>query len=748
MFQVKATTVLSRAIGLALLPLMLVPAARAAEEEGHGTESLEEILVTVPFQSNVAETALPVGVLSGEELREKVTSTLGETLRNEIGVNNASFGPSLGHPVIRGQSGSRVSVLTNGVGVTDASNQSPDHAEGVEPALAERLEIVRGPATLLYGSGAVGGVVNVIDNRIPDRLAEDTRLFVEQSHNSVNDENKTVFRLDGSSGNFGFHTSGFRRESEDLNIPGFAVDEEALETLEELVADFLGEEHDHDEGHDEDHEGEHEDEFENSRGFISNSSAEAQGGSVGLSWVGERGFIGFSVNILENDYGLPGGTHSHGHEEEGHDEGEEDHDEDHEEEGHDHGDVEFVRIDLEKIRYDVKAGLDLENGLFDRFEGILGFTDYEHAEVEYFEDGDRETGTRYTNKGFEGRFTLSHAHSADRSGVWGLQLSSTEFAAIGEEAFIPRSDINNIGVFGVERLVRGRFTGELGLRIDRGAVDAGSGCDNTDNAVSLSGSVLYDVTDTSNVLVGLSRSQRTPTVEELFSNVDRGTCDVYADPEQFTLHAATNLLEIGNPDLDEETSNNLELGFRRFAGPVTGQVSVYRNEIDDFVFLDFTGEEFEGQTIARYVAQDATFTGIEGEVSVALLERGDNALELGLFGDMVRAELDSGGNIPRIPAAKYGAELRYSGSDWSAHLHVTRVDEQDDAGRLELPTDGYTIVSLYADYHWRLRGGSELKVFLRGDNLLDEEIRNHASFLKNYAPEPGRSFRVGVRFDY
>ncbi len=739
MFYPKQSHKLSQAIGLALLPMMLAPAVVAQEEGSRRIEVLEEILVTVPFQANAAETALPVHLLSGEELREKVANTLGDTLRNEVGVNNASFGPGLGHPVIRGQTGSRVSILTNSVGITDASSLSPDHAEGIEPALADRLEVIRGPATLLYGSGAVGGVVNVIDNRIPSRLLEDTVFFVEQSHNTVNDENKTVVRVDGSRGNFGFHTSFFRRESGNVDIPGFAVDQEAVESLEELIADFLGEEHDHGEELDL-----YEEAFENTRGFISNSDTEAQGGSLGLSWIGARGFLGISANILDNNYGLPGGTHSHG----GHD----DHDGDeHEGEAHDlheeEEEVEFVRIDLEKTRYDVRGGLQFEDSWFDEFEGSLGFTDYQHGEVEYFEDGGQEVGTLYTNEGFEGRFTVSHAHTASRSGVWGLQLTNTEFEAAGEEAFIPKSDINNIGIFGVERFMRGSFTTELGARFERGNVDSGSGCDSSNNALSVSGSVLYDVSDDSNFMVGVSRSQRTPTVEELVSNVNAGNCEVYSDPEDFILHAATNLLEIGNPDLDVETSTNLEIGFRRHLGPITGQLSVYRNEIDDYIYLNLTGEEFEEQIIARYLSQDATFTGIEGEIDFSLLDRGDSALELGIFGDLVRAELDSGGNIPRIPAAKFGAELRYFGIDWSAHLHVTRVDEQDNVAAVELPTDSYTVVSFYTDYHLRLAGDRELKLFLRGDNLLDEEIRNHASFLKNFAPEPGRSLTLGVRFD-
>ncbi len=324
------------------------------------------------------------------------------------------------------------------------------------------------------------------------------------------------------------------------------MDEEGLEALEELYEEFLEEDHGDEGDHD------HEDEYENTRGFISNSDTDAQGGSVGLSWVGEQGFIGFSINQLENDYGLPGGTHNHAHEEheeDGHDE------EDHEEEDHDHGDVEFVRVDLDKTRYDLKGGLEFDNSLFNRFEGSLGFTDYEHAEIEHFEDGDKEVGTVYSNKGLEGRFTLSHDHSTNRSGVWGLQLTDTEFSARGEEAFIPESDVSNIGLFGVERFTSGRLTTELGLRYDRGRVDAGSGCDNSESSVSLSGSLLYDVSENDNVMVGLSRSQRTPGVEELYSNVSAATCEVYDDPELFTLHAATNLLEIGNPDLDVETKS-------------------------------------------------------------------------------------------------------------------------------------------------------------------------------------------------
>jgi iron complex outermembrane receptor protein len=207
-------------------------------------------------------------------------------------------------------------------------------------------------------------------------------------------------------------------------------------------------------------------------------------------------------------------------------------------------------------------------------------------------------------------------------------------------------------------------------------------------------------------------------------------------------------LEIGNTNLDSETSNNFELGYRKHSGSWTGEISGYYNKIDDYIFLDITGEEIEEQMVARYTARDATFKGIEAQFSYNLLESSETNAVFTVFGDMVEAEFDKGGNVPRIPSSKLGAELRYFGNNWSANARVTRHGEQDDVGRLELKTDGYTLLSAYADYHLPLGGDSEVKFFIRGNNLLDEEVRNHTSLLKNFAPEPGRSITLGFRLDF
>ena len=183
-------------------------------------------------------------------------------------------------------------------------------------------------------------------------------------------------------------------------------------------------------------------------------------------------------------------------------------------------------------------------------------------------------------------------------------------------------------------------------------------------------------------------------------------------------------------------------------GPVTGQFSAYYNQVDSYIFLELSGEDHEEVQIANWSARDAAFTGFEAEIGFDLMKTNNAALTLRLFGDAVAAEFDAGGNVPRIPAGKLGAELSYFAHKWSAHLEATSVGDQEDTGELELSTDGHTNVSFYADYHFTFQGNSELKLFVRGDNLLDEEIRNHASFLKNFAPEPGMGIMLGLRFDY
>ncbi|MDA1372580.1 MAG: TonB-dependent receptor [Proteobacteria bacterium] len=722
------TAVKTTGLTVSWLVIALNPATGfAAQDRPHVERVLEELVVTAPFAETEAETALPIGVLSGEELREKVGNSLGDTLKNEIGVNNASFGTGVGQPIIRGQSGNRVSILQNGVGLTDASNVSPDHANGVEAIVAERIEVLRGPSALLYGSGAIGGVVNVIDGRIPERLVDATQFLIEQSHFTASDEDKTVIKLESAGRSLGFHLDAFQRENGNMEVAGSAIDETALKQLANLYAQQAG-------VAEQVATSTEERALINTRGFVANSNGESHGATVGISHIADSGFVGFSVGILDNEYGLPPGLSAH------------DVEEDNTNNMLNGQDV--VRVKLDQSRYDIKGQYDFNDRWFESIKVNVGYTDYEHAEIEIEADGNQSIGTVFQNKGIEGRMTLNHDHLGGWGGVLGMQFSQTEFSASGDEAFIPESAIDSIGVFGVERFQRQALTSEFGFRVERNRIDTGSRCDFSETSTSLSASLLYDINAQSNLLAGITRSQRAASVEELYSNISPNTCSRFALDDELVLHAATGLLEIGNPSLDKEISSNIELGLRKHAGKITGEISAYFNQIRDFIYLELTGEGVNEQLLASYQSQDATFRGLEAELSIEILESANRNLVLGFFGDLVDASFDAGGDVPRIPAAKIGAELRFFGNNWSTHLHVTRVLKQNDVAAFELPSDAYTLLSLYGDYHWGLSNSSDIKVFVKADNLLDEKIRNHASLMKNYSPEPGRGIRLGVRWEY
>ncbi|MCB1843190.1 MAG: TonB-dependent receptor plug domain-containing protein, partial [Halioglobus sp.] len=320
-------------------PNVVVPAVAGVLFIGSTTASelpLEHVLVSVPLHKKQAETALPVTVLNREELLRRGAPSIGETLGDKPGIANASFGPGVGRPVIRGQQGPRAITLQNGTASADVSSLSPDHSVTVEPLLANSIEVLRGPSTLLYGGGAIGGVVNVIDNRIPRAPIDGIEGALEYRYDDAPGLDSGVFRLEGGNGSAAFHLSGTTRETGNLEIPGLAIDEAALEAQEELLG-----------GHDEEH-GEEEDAVENSDGFIANSDSELDVITAGVSYhLGEEGFAGFSVSHLESQYGIPPGAHGHHHEEEHEDE---EHDE--EEEGE-----ETIRLDVEQTRYDAMVHL-------------------------------------------------------------------------------------------------------------------------------------------------------------------------------------------------------------------------------------------------------------------------------------------------------------------------------------------------------------------------------------------------------
>ena len=464
---------------------------------------------------------------------------------------------------------------------------------------------------------------------------------------------------------------------------------------------------------------------------------------MGTSISGERGFIGISVAALDSNYGLPGGTHGH-HDEEHDDEHEDDLGDD--EHGEEEEGEEFVRIDMEQTRYDLKGEYRFESGFLERFQASINYTDYEHLELEIEPDGSAIVGTVYNNEGYEGRFTATHNQIGHLQGVWGLQLYSTEFSALGEEAFIPRADSTGFALFAIERIDADRMSWEFGYRYGYNKTDPEESCERDESTHSLSASMLYDLNSDSNIMIALSSSERAPTLEERYSNVQISGCAASSDPEELIAHVATGRLEIGDANLGKEKASNIEIGFRQHSGKLTGEFSVYYNEISDYIFLNDSGE-FEEQTISSYAAEDATFYGVEGRLAYETLQSKYGELDLSLQADLVKASFDTGGDVPRIPPARLGIGVAWHATAWSLNLKLTEVFDQKDAAVEEFETEGYTALELYADYHIDLSSG-ELLFFAKGSNLLNEEIRNHTSFLKNFSPEPGRGVRLGVRYTY
>jgi iron complex outermembrane receptor protein len=659
----------------------------------------EEILVTAGAEAHSRyEIAQPASVLSDDELQERLQPTLGETLSQEPGVSSTFFGQGASRPVIRGIGGDRIRVLETGLGAGDASTTSPDHAVSIDPFLAERIEVVRGPATLLYGSSAVGGVVNVIDSRIPGELpAEKLTGTVELRGGSASDERGGGAQLAGGAGRLAWHVDFLKRETDDYEIPGFA-ESQALRDAEE--GEGGGEEEEHEEAF----------------GLLPNSATDTESGAVGLSYVGENGFLGASVSGLDTLYGIPGGHHH----EEGEGAGE----------GGEPAEEAAVRIDLKQRRYDLRGGFTRPFGPFRGANVRFGVTDYEHVELE-----GEEIGTRFTNDGWEGRFELLQNRTGSLSGSVGLQILSRDFEAIGAEAFVPPTQTDSRAVFAFEEVERGPWRLQFGARYERQDVTATTAGVNDRSFNGLSGSfgLIYGPGEDYSLGISVARSTKLPNAEELFSNGP---------------HIATNAFEIGDPNLDAETSLGLDLTLRKTGGPLKGEITLFGNRFDSYIFEQATDEEEDGLPVFRYVQRDAEFYGAELSGVAALFHDEPNHVDLEIGADFVRAELrDTGEPLPRIPPRRYRLGLHYQGDKLQGRIEGIRAEKQDRVSELELPTAGYTLLNASVGYTF-FTSRAVYDVLLRGTNLTDEEARNHVSFLKDLVPLPGRDVSLSLRVSF
>ena len=704
---------------------VLTPLAAAAQQEElqHAfPHQADEIVVTAsPLERTVKETIIGTSVVNKEELARNFQNTVAETISREPGVSTTYFGAAASRPVIRGLGEDRIRVLDNGIGAFDASVASPDHAVAIDPSSAERVEIVRGASTLLYGSSAAGGVVNVISGRIPTEVPEggfDATGTVGLSTADDGFEGSGAFDLklgEIGGGSLVLHGDGFYREAEDYDIPGFAESERlrAEEAAEEA-----------EEGGDDD-----DDEEDEAFGVLPNSFYETRGASGGLSWIGERGYFGVSGTVIDSEYGIPGGKKKKKEEEEGEEEEAEE-----EEEG--------VFIDLRQRRIDL-AGEYRFDGWIEKASLRLGYADYEHTEFE----APGEPGTIFSNEGWEGRMELVNreiqAFGGVIRGAQGVQFRLREFSAVGEEAFIPESESRQYGFFALQEYSNGPWRVDLGARYEHTSQDGieteevlAEDTERSFDSFSVSGGVGYRPTEAVFLGVNGFRTERAPSTEELFSNGP---------------HLATNSFDVGDPDLDEEVATGVEATFRYTVERFRFSVNGFYTSYDDFILFNDTGleDEDEDLPIFQFEAVDATFHGFEAEAEAELFRMGGVDVHGDVGVDYVRATRDGGvdEDLPRIPAlsAVIGVEARHEYGDLRFELEA--VADQEDVAAFERPTDGYELLNLYATVR-PLGADSPFAVRMTATNLTDEEARVHTSFLKDTVPLRGRNFRIALTADF
>ena len=643
-----------------------------------------------PLGVSSDQMVIPISILNGRELSLKRENTLAETLNSIPGVSNSSFGPSAGRPMIRGMDSDRIKILQNGVNNLDASNLSFDHGVSIDPLIIEQIDVIRGPATLLYGGGAVGGVVNAIDHRIPKEKFEGITGRGEVRYGGANLEQSNAAVVDVGTGNFVMHFDAYNRDAKNLKIPGNALSarKSTSRSWNPATPGYGSYTGDH------------------GTNKLINSQSETKGGAVGASMIFDRGYAGVSYAKHQTQYGSPLES--------------------------------AVSIDMDNDRFDFASEIRDLGTFFDRAKFRAAYTDYMHKEIE-----GGAINTTFKNQGVDGTFELGHQPILGIKGVMGLQFESGKFQALGAEAFVPSSKTNSQSAYLYEELPINQHKVTFGLRHGEHDVDSKGGGNFTAANKSFktnNGAIggLYTLNSQWSLAGNLSHNERAPSYFELYAN---------------GVHAATGAYEQGQTNLKIEESNGLDGQIRWKTGQDSLTLGAYSTKFSNYIGLISSDAHNAGTQNYK----PSIFTGIKAEFKGVELEGKsmltDN-LQLNVRGDYVDAkDKTNGGYVPRISPLKLGVGLKYEFDRFGARLDVLHAFKQDRvainynyiAGK-ELITDAYTNISMMATY--KLPTQYNLEAFTKANNLLDEEIREHASFLKDIAPMGRRSIMFGLRGDF
>lgn len=674
-------------------------------DDFHGTD---DIVVTAPYVERL-DILSGTSAISGEVLAEKTRAQLGDILTSLPGVSATSFSPGASRPVLRGYQGNRVAVLTDGIGNIDASNTSADHAVTIDTLTIERIEVLRGPAVLLFGGQAVGGAVNALDKRIP-RSIPDENIHIDAlaGYGSAARDWSGGASIDMPiTDRVIVHLDGSYRNSDDMRTGGYVLSPNLRADMRELAAEEASE------GHME--EAEEARELAEQRGRIPNSAVKSWTAGGGIAFIDDNGNLGVSYSIYDTKYGIPARPGaSHAHEGAEHTEGEE-------------GEVP-VTIGLRQYRFDFRGEVNLGDGLFEKLRLRTGYADYTHTEFE----GD-EIGTVFNSQGIEARAEFVQNERNGWRGASGVQYQTRDFEAIGAEAFVPPNKTRQFGLFTLQEYTKGNLDAEVAIRFDTAELRADTlGLARSFDNVSAAFGLGYHIGDLK-IGANISRTGRAPAVEELFSNGP---------------HIATQAYEIGDPDLKSERAWNGEL-YARFDTPGTAfSATLYTNRFDNFIYEAETGDIEDDLPVFQYFQNDAKVWGVEFQASKRLAIFGNTNLSVDGVADYTRAKISSGGgDVPRIPPLRLlgGVELTNAGFDLRGEVEWS--DDQTKTATFETPTDGFTLVNASAT--WRPFGRDRnIALIASANNIFDVTARRAASFTKDFVPLTGRDFRVTARISF
>lgn len=657
----------------------------APPREGEGGE----IVVSATIARDRLDVASPVSILDDTELLRAARPQIGDTIARVPGVSAATFGPNASRPVLRGLTGERVRVLTDGIGAFDVSNTSADHAVAIDPLTAERIEVVRGPAALRFGPSAVGGVVNLLDSRIPTRIPDNAVAadIVAGVASAARERNVAAGVTARLTPELALRVGGNFLETGDLRTGGFVLgprlrqqartsnepDVRALATL---------------------------------RGRIPNSDARQTVGTVGLSYISGEDTLGVAVSRLETTYAVPPRF-----------------------------DVvngvppEEVFLDAHQARYDLRGSIGVGGGVIDRIDLRAGYADYAHVEGGA-DPGD--VGTRFANKGLEVRLEATQTKRGSWGGAIGGQYVRRDFEAIGEEAFVPPNLTEDIGLFTVQEIEVGPLRFEAGVRFDHRRITSPTrSFDRSFSKMSGSLGAVWRVSEEWRVVGNVSTTARPPAAEELLANGP---------------HVGTQAFEVGDPTLGIERGNGGEVGLRGRGEGWRLELSAYATRFNNFIYQIETGNIVEDLPEFRFVSNPAQLWGLELDAGLDLATIGGIDITSGLVADLVRVNISNEGPAPRIPPARILGELAATGTTLTGRAEVEHVFAQNRVSALETPTENFTLVSLSLDWQPFAERFPGLNLSLQANNLFDVEARRHASLLKDFAPMPGRDLRLSLRW--